>query len=152
MLEFIKKSPQTTEFHRSVTLPWEKRIKSRQRVTLDDGSNGGIFLPRGTILRGGDILLTESGEAVLILAAPEEVSTVVTPSHLLLCRICYHLGNRHVALEIQEGAASYLHDHVLDDMVVQLGGKIRLEEKPFEPEHGAYSGHSHGGGHGHSHG
>lgn len=152
MIEFIKKTTGMEKVVNTVTLSWEKRIKSRLRITLDDGSDGGIFLPRGTILRGGDCLLSEKGDAVEVVAAPEKLSIVSATTPLQLSRICYHLGNRHVALEINEDGASYLHDHVLDEMVVQLGGKVQVEDKPFEPEHGAYSSHSHSGNHGHSHG
>lgn len=143
MLIFIKKSKNNLNTDKSLTLPWEKRIKSRLRVVLDDGSDAGIQLPRGSVLRGGDLLATEDGESVRIHAAAEHVSTVVTKDSHLLTRICYHLGNRHVSLEIGEGKASYLHDHVLDDMVTQLGGEIQHLHLPFEPEHGAYTGHGH---------
>ncbi|MBE0597555.1 MAG: urease accessory protein UreE [Desulfuromonadales bacterium] len=136
----------------TLSLPWEKRLKSRQRVLLDSGEEAGIFLARGTILRGGDVLLAESGEAVRIAAAVERVSTVRCHDPLLLARLCYHLGNRHVALEIGENRLVYLHDHVLDEMVEQLGGEVLVEDAPFEPEHGAYREHQHGGhGQGHSH-
>lgn len=149
MIEFVKKSIQNQSDAKSVTLPWEKRLKSRLRVSLDCGLNAGIFLPRGTILRGGDYLLSEDGISVLVIAAPEKLTTVSAPTSLLLSVICYHLGNRHVALEISEDKVSYLHDHVLDEMVMQLGGQICFEEKPFEPEFGAYSGSGHGGNHSH---
>lgn len=152
MLEFTSKTSGTIQCSHRVTLPWEKRIKSRLRITLDNGADAGVFLPRGTILRGGDILLSKDSTAVKVVAAPEKVSTVTTSDPLLLCRICYHLGNRHVALEIGENRASYLHDHVLDEMVTHLGGQISCAEQPFEPEHGAYQSHSHATGHGHSHG
>lgn len=145
MLRLIEKTA-TASPTTSLTLPWEKRIKSRLRVHLDDGREAGIFLPRGEFLRGGDFLLSEEREAIVIKAAEEPLSTLVTDDPLLLAQLCYHLGNRHVALEIHPGRASYLQDHVLDDMVVGLGGKILHELAPFEPEHGAYSGseHSHG--------
>lgn len=119
-------------------------------MELEDGTEAGILLPRGTILRGGDCLATTDGDSVVIEAATEKVSTVKVGDPLLLARICYHLGNRHVSLAIRPDGASYLHDHVLDQMVMQLGGNIQIEEIPFEPEHGAYSEPSCG--HGHNHG
>lgn len=132
----------------SLTLPWDQRLKSRLRVILDNGDEAGIVLPRGTILRGGDLLRSETGLVVEVKSAVETVTTVRVGDNLLLARICYHLGNRHVPLEVAEGQARYLHDHVLDEMVAGLGGEILIEKVGFEPEHGAYGGH----GHGHSHG
>ncbi len=130
----------------SVSLPWEKRLKSRLRVQTTNGREAGIFLPRGSVLRGGDLLASADGTIVAVAAASETVSTVHTSDPLLCARLCYHLGNRHVALEISVNYLRYLHDHVLDEMVNQLGGTVTVEEAPFEPEHGAYSG-AHGGHH-----
>lgn len=148
MLKLIRKTDKPTGAPTRATLPWEKRIRSRLRITLHDGTEAGILLPRGTILRDGDYLLSEEGICVQVKAAPERLSSLAIDDPLLLAKICYHLGNRHVALEIKKGKVSYLHDHVLDKMVEGLGGTILLEDAPFEPEHGAYSDPSHG----HSHG
>lgn len=153
MITLVKRNNGATETYGTVCLPWEQRVKSRLRVRLDSGEEAGIFMPRGTVLRGGDMLISEEGRAVMVLAAPEMVSTVRTGDPLLLGRICYHLGNRHVALEIGKEYARYLHDHVLDQMVQGLGGDVELEKCQFEPEYGAYGDHgSHGGHDGHSHG
>ena len=153
MMTLIARRKDGPDLKLTVCLPWEKRIKSRLRVRLDDGREAGIFLPRGTVLRGGDQLTTEDGVAVTVRAAPERVSTVRTANGLQLARLCYHLGNRHVALEIGPGYLRYQHDHVLDEMVRGLGGEPVVEEAPFEPEHGAYAHSVHdGGGHGHVHG
>jgi len=145
MLELIRKTSDPGPIVGRVSLPWERRIRSRLRVVLDSGQEAGIFLERGTVLRGGDLLATADGDLVEVAAAEEKVSTVRTGDSLLLARLCYHLGNRHVALEILPGRLRYLHDHVLDELVRQLGGSVVVEAAPFEPEHGAY------GGHGHSH-
>ena len=131
----------------SLTLPWSQRIRSRLRVQLDNGEEAGLFLERGVILRGGDCIASEDGFVVRIRAAVETVSTVRCDDPLQLARICYHLGNRHVALEIKKGLVRYPHDHVLDAMVQGMGLKPELEDSPFEPENGAYSdtqGHHHG--------
>jgi urease accessory protein len=159
MITLVKRINGATETYYTVCLPWEQRVKSRLRVRLDSGEEAGIFMPRGTVLRGGDMLSSEEGSAVMVLAAAEMVSTVRTGDPLLLARICYHLGNRHVALEIGKEYARYLHDHVLDQMVQGLGGDVELEKCPFEPEYGAYGDHGdqgdhggHGGHDGHSHG
>ncbi|MGF1878654.1 urease accessory protein UreE [Photobacterium frigidiphilum] len=134
----------------TLSLPIDSRIKSRLKVTLDDGRDAGLFLPRGNILRGGDRLKSESGINVEIVAAQEQVSTVYCTDPHLLLRVCYHLGNRHVPLQITQGWIRYQHDHVLDDMVFGLGAKVTTELSPFEPEAGAYGG-SQGGGHSHGH-
>ncbi len=136
----------------SLTLPWHKRNRSRQRVTLDSGEEAGLFLERGTVLRGGDLLRNDKGFTVEIVAATESLSTVVCSDVLQLARLCYHLGNRHVDLQIDTHGISYPHDHVLDEMIGGLGFQTVTQEAPFEPESGAYddTGQSHG--HGHSHG
>ncbi|WP_457572932.1 urease accessory protein UreE [Desulfolithobacter sp.] len=132
----------------TLTLPWEKRIRSRLRVQLDNGQEAGLFLPRGTVLRGGDLLVDDSAASVVrILAADEEVSRVSCLNGLQLARACYHLGNRHVALQIDRQWVQYLHDHVLDEMVRGLGLTVIRALAPFEPEYGAYA----SGGHGHHH-
>jgi urease accessory protein len=139
----------------TLTLPFELRQKSRMRAALDDGTEIGLMLPRGGVLRGGDHLRAENGMVILVVAAPEQVSTAFTKDPMLLARACYHLGNRHVALQIGDTWLRYLHDHVLDDMVEALGLKVFAEAAPFEPEAGAYDTavhtHSHAAEHEHAH-
>ncbi len=126
-------------------LPFELRQKSRFRAALTDGTEVGVFLDRGLVLRGGDRLRAEDGSLVLVEAADEAVSTVRGDNARQLARVCYHLGNRHVPLQVGEGFARYRHDHVLDAMVEGLGATVIREQAPFEPEAGAYAGgHSHG--------
>ncbi|MCC4854288.1 urease accessory protein UreE [Vibrio lentus] len=132
-----------------LSLPIDSRIKSRLKVMLDDGRNAGLFLPRGHILRGGEQLSSECGLVVEVKAAPETVSTVYCEDLLLLTRVAYHLGNRHVPLQVEAGWIRYQHDHVLDEMVEGLGATVTTEKQPFEPEGGAYGGRS--GGHHHHH-
>jgi len=138
----------------TLTLPLEKRVKARLRVTLDDGREAGLFLDRGPILRGGDLLGGEDGSVVQVLAAAEPVSVVKTGDSHLLARACYHLGNRHAPLQILPGEVRYQHDHVLDEMLSGLGLNPEFAQLPFEPESGAYGEHGsdHAHGHGHSHG
>ncbi len=136
----------------TLTLPLELRVKARLRVTLDDGRDGGLFLDRGPILRGGDLLLCEDGSVVRVVAAAESVSVVKTGNALLLARACYHLGNRHTPLQILEGEIRYRHDHVLDEMLQLLGMKAVVAQLPFEPESGAYGEHGSDHAYGHSHG
>ncbi len=131
----------------TLTLPLDKRIRSRQRVVLDDGREAGVFLARGETLRDGDLLGSRDGTIVRVSAAAEPVSEVRCDDALLLARACYHLGNRHVALQVAPGLLRYAHDHVLDDMLRGLGLQPVRVEAPFEPEPGAYGGSAHGHGH-----
>lgn len=147
----------------TASLTYDQRQRSRLRIRLDDGREAGIQLARGQTPGAGDWLMTDAalgmldalpfaipgvmeGEAlaVQILAAPESLSRAHTRDAHQLARACYHLGNRHVALQIGDGELSWLHDHVLDEMVRGLGLRVEHLDAPFEPEPGAY-----GGGHGH---
>ncbi|MFZ1640934.1 MAG: urease accessory protein UreE [Candidatus Contendobacter sp.] len=132
----------------TLTLPFDLRCKSRLRTRLDSGEEVGLFLPRGTVLRHGDRLRATGGLVVEVRAAPETVSTARADDPLLLARAAYHLGNRHVALQLGPGWLRYPHDHVLDGMVQELGLAVICEQAPFEPEAGAYGGGHH---HGHDH-
>ena len=133
----------TANISATLTLPLEQRRLARQRVTLDDGREAGLFLERGDPLRDGDRLADDDGEWVRIIAAAEPVSTAHADNPLLLARACYHLGNRHVALQIADGWLRYQPDHVLDDMLRQLGLRVEQQQAPFEPEPGAYGHHPH---------
>lgn len=146
MLRFEQITENGAPLYSTVTLTFEQRVKSRQKVELDNGEAAGLFLARGSVLLHGQRLLAQSGEIVEIRAADEAVSTVQVDDPLLLARACYHLGNRHVPLQIGVGFVRYQHDHVLDEMLAGLGLAARFEQAPFEPEAGAYdsSGHAHG--------
>jgi len=135
----------------TLTLPLEQRVRARLRATLDDGREAGLFLDRGPIMRGGDLLRCEDGTVVQVLAAEEPVSVVRSDDPHLLARACYHLGNRHTPLQILPGEARYQHDHVLDDMLRGLGLQPDYAKLPFEPEPGAYGEHGSGHAHAHSH-
>jgi len=130
----------------SVTLPLDLRLKTRQRVTLASGEEAGIFLEKGAILRGGEKLQSEEGLVVEIIAADEQVSSVYVNDALSLAKAAYHLGNRHIPLQIEAGVLRYQHDHVLDEMVKGFGLDVIVEQAPFEPEGGAYQsgGYAHG--------
>jgi urease accessory protein len=152
MLQITEKLTTPAAATTTLTLPFESRQKSRLRATLDDGTEVGLFLERGTVLRDGDVLRADNGTLVAVRAAPEDVSIAYTNDEHLLARACYHLGNRHVPLQIGHGWLRYQHDHVLDDMVAQLGLTVKFERAAFEPEAGAYGGHAtHGQTHGLSH-
>ncbi len=135
-----------------VTLSIDQRVRSRLRVTLDDGRDTALFLPRGTLLRGGDRLTSDDGRVVVeIIAAKEKVTTVYCRDLAGLARAAYHLGNRHVPLQVESGMLRYLHDHVLDEMLRQMGLEPVVEQAAFEPEAGAYQQAAHGHRHAHEH-
>ncbi len=124
-----------------IALNFEQRQKSRAQALADSGEKIGWFLERGHVLSDGDILIGRTGETVRVSAALESLSEVRCEDHLLLTRIAYHLGNRHVPLQIEKNVLRFQHDHVLDDMVRGLGSEVVCVEKPFSPESGAYHGH-----------
>jgi urease accessory protein len=127
----------------TLSLPFEQRQKSRLRATLDSGEEVGLILERGQVLRDGDLLRAETGLIIQLRAAPEPVSTVACTDALLMQKACYHLGNRHVPLQISQTRLRYLQDHVLDEMIRSLGLTVKHETAPFEPEAGAYHTHGH---------
>jgi urease accessory protein len=143
-------APPGTPHQHTLTLAFDLRQKSRLRARLDGGDEIALQLPRGRVLRGGDLLRASDGSVVLVCAAPEDVSTVTAADATALARAAYHLGNRHIPVQVGAGFLRYQHDHVLDDMVRALGLRVNAERAPFEPEGGAY-GHSHEHEHGHTH-
>jgi len=147
----------------TVTLDFDARQKSRQRLMLASGADAGLVLERGTTLRHGNVLLDAAAEHIVqVVAAQETLSVVECADRLLLNRVCYHLGNRHVPLQVAQSAVAYRHDHVLDAMVMGLGVTPVARRAMFQPEPGAYDGHDagheraqsaqdHEHGHGHEH-
>ncbi|THK40742.1 urease accessory protein UreE [Methylophaga sp. SB9B] len=131
-----------------VSLSFDLRQKSRIRVTLQSGKEAALYMQRGTILRGGDFLRADSGEVVEVIAADQAVMIVTATTSKALTRAAYHLGNRHVPLEIGDGWLKLETDSVLKDMLLGLGVEVEELQAPFEPESGAYAG---GGGHHHHH-
>ncbi len=139
-----------------ITLGFEDRRRSRMRIRIDDGREAALLLPRGTILRDGDALRDpESDQVVTVRAANQTLSLVRAADAVTLARAAYHLGNRHIPVQVGAGWLAYQHDHVLDDMVQDLGLTVETCSAPFEPEAGGYrhgeSNHGHGHGHEHRH-
>ncbi len=141
----------------AVVLDWDTRQKSRFDTEDSQGRHLGVFLPRGTVVRGGDVLVTEEGSLVKVIATPQPVMVVRhcpkdgSPHDLL--RAAYHLGNRHVQLELQADALLLEPDHVLAAMLRQMHLVVTDELAPFEPEAGAYAeahGHAHADAHDHA--
>lgn len=137
----------------TVELDWDVRQKSRFDATDSQGRQIGVFLPRGTAVRGGDVLVAEDGSLVRVISAPQPVLRIThctahgTPFDLT--RAAYHLGNRHVPIELKPDHLKIEPDHVLADMLRSMHLIVVALEEAFEPEGGAYG--SHGGGHGHDH-
>ena len=134
-----------------VTLEWDVRQKSRFDATDSAGRDLGVFLPRGTVVRGGDVLVAEDGSLIRVAAAPQAVLRIThcqahgTPYDLI--RAAYHLGNRHVPIELKPDHLQIEPDHVLADMLRAMHLIVQPVEQAFEPESGAYA----AGGHGHGH-
>lgn len=128
-----------------LVLPFELRQKSRLRATTVSGTELALLLPRGTVLRDGDRLRAANNLIIEVQAAAEAVTTARSDDATRFARACYHLGNRHVPLQVGAGWLRYLADHVLDRMVGELGLSVAHEQAPFEPEAGAYHQHSHAG-------
>jgi urease accessory protein len=143
MMKLTELAPLETPPDDVVTLPYESRQKSRLLISTDKGAKIGLFLPRGQVLRKGMVLTGPDHYRVLVNSAPESLSVVHTDDALQFAHACYHLGNRHVALQILPGELRFLTDHVLDQMLQGLGLEVAHEVLPFEPEQGAYHGHGH---------
>lgn len=143
MLKLTDIAAAETSIDEVLTLPFELRQKCRQSVTTDSGLEVGLFVSRGQILRSGLILTGPDAISVLIKAAPEAVTVMRSNDMLQFARACYHLGNRHVPLQILKGELRYLQDHVLDHMLQSMGYTLHHDTLPFEPEAGAYHIHDH---------
>jgi urease accessory protein len=136
----------TAEVYGRLELPFEQRQKSRLRAQLTTGEEIALMLPRGEILRGGDCVVTTDGQVIEVIAAPENVLHVECSTASELTRAAYHLGNRHVAVQVGDGFLRLIQDHVLKEMLLGLGARVTHLEAPFEPEAGAYGGgHHHAG-------
>ncbi len=135
----------------TVALDWDVRQKSRFDATDSTGRHIGVFLPRGTVVRGGDVLVAEDGSLIKVLAAPQAVLKIThctthgTPFDLI--RAAYHLGNRHVPIELKSDHLKIEPDHVLAEMLRAMHLTVNAVDEAFEPENGAYAtgGHGHGG-------
>ena len=138
----------------TIELDWDVRQKSRFDATDSQGRQIGIFLPRGTAVRGGDVLVAEDGSLIRVIAAKQPVLVIThcsahgTPFDLT--RAAYHLGNRHVPIELQPDHLKIEPDHVLAAMLRAMHLIVREDEAAFEPENGAYGAHASHAGHGHS--
>ena len=139
----------------SVMLDWDVRQKSRFECTDSMDRQVGVFLPRGTLVRGGDVLVAEDGSLVRVIAAPQPVLLIThcsehgTPFDLL--RAAYHLGNRHVPIELKPDHLKIEPDHVLAAMLRSMHLIVTEQASAFEPEGGAYGAQAEHAHHGHGH-
>ncbi len=131
----------------TIELDWDLRQKSRFEATDSTGRQLGIFLPRGTVVRGGDVLVAEDGSLIRVIAAQQAVLRIEhctehgTPFDLI--RAAYHLGNRHVPIELKPDYLQIEPDHVLADLLRAMHLIVHKLDAPFEPESGAYASGSH---------
>ena len=160
------------EIKGQLKLPFESRQKSRLRTVLVSGEEVALLLPRGEVLRGGDLVTASDGRVIEVIAEPEKLVHVACATPVELIRAAYHLGNRHIPVQVGDGFLRLAPDHVLEEMLKGLGAEVTHVEAPFEPETGAYGGghrhdemghggkihdhfeghdHGHGDGHGHVH-
>jgi urease accessory protein len=129
----------------TVHLSFEERSKSRLLLRLDSGVQAALVVERGRLLRGGDRVRTLDGREVLVVAAEESLLEVSSDDPSAIARAAFHLGNRHVAVQVMANRLRFLNDRILEEMVKGLGLEVSAVRAPFEPEGGAY-------GHHHAHG
>ncbi len=154
MLTLNTKIDRADSIFAQLVLPYEMRENSRLRAALDCGEEVAIFMPRGTVLRHGDLLKSTDGRVVQIIAAHEPTYRITCQSAHDLLRCAFHLGNRHTQTQVGDAFLRIHQDSVLKQMLEGLGAAVIEEDAPFEPEAGAYggAGHHHGDGHFHAHG
>ena len=136
----IARAAYKLEVRGQLALPFDSRQKSRLLTRLVSGEEVGLKLPRGEILRGGDLVTASDGRVIEIVALPEKLLHIESGS---LAKAAYHLGNRHVPVQVGETFLRIAEDHVLEEMLLKLGAKVSHVEAPFEPEAGAYAGGHH---------
>jgi urease accessory protein len=139
----IARSAYKVEVKGRLELPFDARQKSRLRAKLASGEEVALMLPRGEILRGGDLVTASDGRVIEVVSQPEKLLHIETRD---LAKAAYHLGNRHVPVQVGDGFLRIAEDHVLEEMMRKLGARVSHVEAPFEPEAGAYA-----GGHQHQH-
>ena len=142
----LKLAPVLVKRAPTLTLAFDERRKSRLAASLDNGEEVALLLPRGTVLRDGDVLVADDGDLVRVVAAPEAVLVAHAKDALTLTRAAYHLGNRHTPVEVGADYLKLEYDPVLADMLERIGATVEQASMPFQPESGAY-----GGGHKHGH-
>ena len=138
-----------------IELDWDVRQKSRFDATDSEGRSLGVFLPRGTVVRGGDVLVAQDGSLIRVMAAPQAVLRITYCTRhgtaFDLTRAAYHLGNRHVPIELAPDHLKIEPDHVLADLLRAMHLIVNPVHEAFEPEGGAYAAGAHDHAHGDEH-
>lgn len=142
MILALSRAPKEAQGNDSIKLSFDQREKSRLRAKTLGEEEIGVQLKVGSLLSHGDKLLLSDGRVIEVLAADEALYEVRAADSPALARIAYHIGNRHVPLQVNDDHLLMLPDHVLKAMVEGLGGIVTSVTRPFQPESGAY-GHSH---------
>ena len=144
IVRVYERIPKKEVIQARLELVWDQRQKTRFRSTLEDGREVAVILPREGGLRGGDCLRSDSGLVIGVVAAPEDLMEARCEDSLLFARATYHMGNRHVPLEIRGECMRFKPDHVLEEMLNGLGMEVSRCRSAFDPENGAYGNHAHG--------
>jgi len=136
----------------SITLDADERHRRRVVLTGERGTKFLLDLPQATALRDGDGLVLDDGAIVRIVGRPEPLIEIAAADTHELARVAWHIGNRHIDVQIVGERLRIRRDHVIEDMLRGLGARLTPVEAPFDPEHGAYDHHGHEhGGHHHDH-
>ena len=135
-----------------VVLDFDERHRRRISMRGVRGTTFLLDLAEATALRGGDALVLDTGDLIEIVAAPEALAEITGADAAAAIRIAWHLGNRHLPVQLVGKRLRIRRDHVIEDMVAGLGGRVVAIEAPFDPEGGAYAGGGHSHAHGHDHG
>ena len=136
----IARAAYKLEVKGQLKLPFDSRQKSRLKTKLVSGEEVALLLPRGEILRGGDLVTASDGRVIEVVAESENLLHIESDA---LAKVAYHLGNRHVPVQVGKDFLRIAADHVLEEMVKKLGAKVSHVQAPFEPEAGAYAGGHH---------
>ena len=126
-----------------VALGWEDRLRSRQRVRTDSGTELGVKLPTGQPLREDDILFEDAERVVVVVAIPEDVLVLYAESETEMGRLCYQVGNRHAPICVQDGRVLTPYDSVLEAYFVKMGVRCEKANEPFTHDFGAFHSHHH---------
>jgi urease accessory protein len=129
-----------------VTLASEDRHRRRLVMTGEGGTRFLLDLPHATRLRDGDGLVLDDGSIVRVVGKPEPLVEIAAQSEAARLRIAWHIGNRHVEVQVVGDRLRIRRDHVLEAMLAGLGATLTPVEAPFDPEQGAYA-HGHDDGH-----
>lgn len=135
----------------TLTLDFDARHRRRIRLDTDEGDAVLLDLEKPVAMGDGDGLRCEDGRWLAVRAAPEKLAEIVCADAAQLVRVAWHFGNRHLPTQLCGETLRIRPDHVIEAMAEGLGATVRHIEAPFQPEGGAYGGHSHGGGHDHHH-